>query len=80
MLLHLADGYPAGTPTGSPSGPPPPVSTETASALKDASRKDSTGQTSSGKDAHDNDKYQTVMGEAGKEKTAKERMEDSTPA
>jgi hypothetical protein len=44
--------------------------------LKEASEKDPTGQSAPGKDAHDNDKGQVIMGEAGKPKTAKESMED----
>lgn len=55
------------------------MSSETSAALNDAAEKDITGQTSGGKDAHNNDKGQTVMGEAGKEKTAKESTEDSEP-
>jgi hypothetical protein len=35
------------------------------------------GQNVPGKDAQNNDKGQTVMGESGKEKTAKESMQDT---
>lgn len=67
----------AGDPTGSVSGPPPPVSSETSAALKDEAGKDSTGQNAAGEDKLGNAAGQTVMGEAGKEKTAKESKEDS---
>lgn len=67
----------AGDPTGSPSGPPPPVSSDLASTVQDAAKKDSMGQNVPGKDHQDNDKGQTVMGEAGKPKTAKESMLDT---
>jgi len=79
MALNAASHNPTGTPTGSTSGPPPPVSNDTSAALNEAAEKDPTGQTSGGKDAYDNDQGQTVMGEAGKEKTAKESMQDSEP-
>ena len=61
-------------------GPPPPVSEETSSALHDASRKDSTGQTAGGKDVHGNEEGQTVMGESGKEKVLEESLQDSGKA
>lgn len=67
----------AGDPTGSVSGPPPSVSSETSAALKDEASKDSTGQNAAGQDKVGNADGQTVMGEAGKEKTAKESKEDS---
>lgn len=67
----------AGEPTGSPSGPPPPVSSETTSAVQNAAKTDSLGQNVPGKDLQGNDKGQTVVGEAGKEKTAKESMQDT---
>ena len=72
-----ADSVLAGDPTGSVSGPPPPVSSETSAALKDEASKDSTGQNAAGQDKLGNATEQTVMGEAGKEKTAKESKEDS---
>lgn len=75
-VLFPANVTSAGTPTGSPSGPPPPVSNETSSALKEASEEDPIGQSAPGKDAHDNDQGQVIMGEAGKPKTAKESMDD----
>lgn len=67
----------AGEPTGSPSGPPPPVSSKTTSALQNAAKADSLGQNVPGKDLQGNDKGQTVVGEAGKEKTAKESTQDT---
>ena len=72
-----SDSKSAGDPTGSVSGPPPEVSSETFAALKDEARKDSTGQNAAGQDKLGNANGQTVMGEAGKEKTAKESKEDS---
>lgn len=68
----------AGEPTGSPSGPPPPVSSETTSAVQQAAKADSLGQSVPGKDQQGNEKGQTVIGEAGKEKTAKESTQDTT--
>ena len=68
----------AGEPTGSVSGPPPHVSSDITSAVQNAAQKDSTGQNVPGKDQQNNDIGQTVMGEAGKEKTAKESMQDTT--
>jgi len=68
----------AGEPTGSPSGPPPPVPSDIASTVKNAALQDSMGLNVPGKDQQNNDKGQTVMGEAGKEKTAKESMQDAT--
>lgn len=67
----------AGDPTGSVSGPPPSVSSETSAALKDEASKNSTGQNAAGQDKLGNADGQTVMGEAGKEKTTKESKEDS---
>lgn len=67
----------AGEPTGSVTGPPPPVSGDVTSAIQDATKKDSMGQNVGGQDKQANDAGQTVMGEAGKEKTAKESMLDS---
>lgn len=64
----------ATSPTGSPSGPPPPVSNDLNAAVQDAAKKDPMGQSAPGKDKAGNNDGQTVMGEAGKEKTAKERM------
>lgn len=74
---NATDEETAGHPTGSVSGPPPPVSSETSAALKDEASKDSTGQNAAGQDKVGNADGQTVMGEAGKEKTAKESKEDS---
>ena len=67
----------AATPTGSVSGPPPPVSNDVTAVVQDAAKKDAIGQNIPGKDQQGNDIGQTVMGAAGKEKTAKERMHDS---
>ncbi|EXJ86991.1 hypothetical protein A1O3_03948 [Capronia epimyces CBS 606.96] len=75
MALNAASHNPTGEQTGSPSGPPPPVSSDIASIAQDAAKKDSMGQNVPGKDLQDNDKGQTVMGEAGKPKTAKESMQ-----
>ena len=58
-------------------GPPPPVSGDVTTAVQAAAKKDSTGQNVGGQDKQGNDVGQTVMGEAGKEKTAKESMLDS---
>lgn len=66
----------AAEPTGSVSGPPPPVSNGVLDAVKSSASQDSTGQNMAGQDAHGNNAGQTVMGEAGKEKTAKESMYD----
>ncbi|MBA7492327.1 Valine--tRNA ligase [subsurface metagenome] len=44
----------------------------TKGAIQDSISKDSTGQSTSGKDQQNNEAGQTVMGESGKEKTAKE--------
>jgi hypothetical protein len=71
------EGCVATSPTGSPSGPPPPVSNDLNAAVQDAAKKDPMGQTAGGKDKVGNDVGQTVMGEAGKEKTAKESMSTS---
>lgn len=60
--------------TGSPSGPPPPVDKSLNAAVQESVKQDSTGQNVAGKDQVGNDAGQTVMGEAGKEKTAKESM------
>lgn len=70
----------AGEPTGSPTGPPPPVSDDVTSAVQGAAKKDPAGQNDPGKDLQDNNAGQTVMGEAGREKTAKESMQDNGPA
>lgn len=59
------------------SGPPPPVSGEISSAVKKHAQNDPTGQNIPGEDKVGNNIGQTVMGEAGKEKTAKERMQES---
>jgi hypothetical protein len=53
------------------------VSSDLAAAAQDAAKEDSMGQNVPGKDQQNNDKGQTVMGEAGKPKTAKESMHDS---
>ncbi len=71
------DNLKAGEPTGSVSGPPPPVSDDLSSAVQNAARSDSMGQSVPGKDMQGNDIGQTVMGEAGKEKTSKESMQDT---
>ena len=89
MLLHIIPVSPlcfdtyykpliraAGTPTGSPSGPPPPVDSSINEVVQKSANNDSTGQNQGGKDQLNNDAGQTVMGEAGKEKTAKESMSD----
>lgn len=73
----LTNHIEAAEPTGSPSGPPPAVSKDIASTVQDAASKDSMGQNVAGKDTQDNNAGQTVMGDAGKEKTAKESMQDS---
>ncbi len=70
----------AGEPTGSVSGPPPPVSDGVTSAVQAAAKKDPAGQNDPGEDQQGNNAGQTVMGEAGREKTAKESMQDSGPA
>jgi hypothetical protein len=67
----------AGDPTGSPSGPPPPVSSEIASAAQNAAKEDAMGNNVPGQDQQDNDSGQTVMGAAGKPKTAKESMNEN---
>ncbi|KIW23474.1 valine-tRNA ligase [Cladophialophora immunda] len=72
MALNAASHNITGEPTGSPSGPPPPVSSEITSAAKGSAAQDAMGQNVPGKDLQNNEKGQTVMGEAGKEKTAKE--------
>merc|ERR1712000_118906 len=72
MALNAASHNVTGDPTGSPSGPPPPVSSEIASAAQTAAKKDALGNNVPGKDQQDNDSGQTVMGAAGKPKTAKE--------
>jgi hypothetical protein len=48
------------------------VSTDLTSTIHDAAKKDLMGQNVPGQDQQGNDAGQTVMGEAGKEKTAKE--------
>lgn len=53
------------------------MSSDTSSALKDEASKDSTGQNAAGLDQLGHANGQTVMGEAAKEKTAKESKEDS---
>ena len=68
----------AGEPTGSPSGPPPPVSSDITSAAKGSAAKDAMGQSVPGQDQQNNNNGQTVMGESGKEKTAKESMQVDT--
>ena len=73
---YLLTFYEAAEPTGSVSGPPPPVSKDVSSIVQNAAKKDSMGQNVPGKDQQDNEVGQTVMGEAGKEKTAKESMQD----
>lgn len=77
MRRNLTENI-AGDPTGSVSGPPPPVSSETSAALKYEASKDSTGQNVAGQDKVGNADGQTVMGEAGKEKTAKESKDDGS--
>ncbi|EXJ88198.1 hypothetical protein A1O1_05128 [Capronia coronata CBS 617.96] len=77
MALNAASHNITGDPTGSPSGPPPPVSSDIAAIAKGAAQKDSMGQNVPGKDLQGNDEGQTVMGEAGKPKTAKESMQDT---
>jgi hypothetical protein len=44
--------------------------------MNEASEKDPTGQSVPGRDAHNNEEGQVIMGEAGKPKTAKESIED----
>jgi hypothetical protein len=53
------------------------VSSETTSAVQNAAKTDSLGQSIPGKDLQGNDKGQTVIGEAGKEKTVKESTQDT---
>jgi valyl-tRNA synthetase len=79
MALNAASHNPTGNPTGSVSGPPPPLSTDTSSTLKDIAGKDSTGQDAAGRDKLGNAEGQTVMGEAGKEKTAEEIEKEHKP-
>jgi hypothetical protein len=67
----------AGDPTGSPSGPPPPVSSEIASVAQNAAKEDAMGNNVPGQDQQANDSGQTVMGAAGKPKTAKESMNEN---
>lgn len=61
-----------GIPTGSVSGPPPPVSNDVVAKAQDAAKQDAMGQNVPGQDKQGNNIGQTVIGEAGKEKTAKE--------
>ncbi|RVX74662.1 hypothetical protein B0A52_01789 [Exophiala mesophila] len=72
MAFNAASHNITGSPTGSPSGPPPPVSSEITSKINEGAKKDSLGQNVPGTDKLNNNQGQTVMGEAGKEKTAKE--------
>ncbi|KAK5261521.1 hypothetical protein LTR40_002042 [Exophiala xenobiotica] len=72
MALNAASHNVTGDPTGSPSGPPPPVSSEIASAAQNAAKEDAMGNNVPGQDQQGNDSGQTVMGAAGKPKTAKE--------
>ncbi|KAK5071890.1 hypothetical protein LTR64_004331 [Lithohypha guttulata] len=72
MALNAASHNPTASPTGSPSGPPPPVDDSLNSAVQDVAKKDATGQNEGGKDKVGNNDGQTVVGESGKEKTAKE--------
>jgi hypothetical protein len=62
----------AAEPTGSVSGPPPPVSNGVAAAAQKSAHKDGLGQNVGGQDQQGNNDGQTVVGAAGKEKTAKE--------
>jgi pantothenate kinase len=48
-----------------------------ASTAQDAAKKDSMGQNVGGEDQQNNDKGQTVIGIAGKPKTAKESTHDT---
>lgn len=66
----------ASDPTGTASGPAPSISNDVSDAVQKASSTDATGQNKQGQDQLGNNEGQTVMGEAGKEKTAKESMED----
>lgn len=75
-VLASTNCDPAAEPTGSPSGPPPAVDGSLNSAVQAASKQDPTGQNVAGQDKQGNNIGQTVMGEAGKEKTAKESMLD----
>lgn len=52
------------------------MSEDIASTVQNVAKKDPMGQNMPGKDQQSNDVGQTVMGEAGKEKTAKESMQD----
>jgi len=45
--------------------------------VQDSAKQDTLGNNQGGKDMTGNEDGQTVMGEAGKEKTAKESMQDS---
>jgi len=76
MALNAASHNPTGTRTGSPSGPPPPVSSGLADILKKSSENDAIGNNVGGKDQQNNDVGQTVIGEAGKMKTADEKVAD----
>ncbi|KAK5953096.1 hypothetical protein OHC33_005664 [Knufia fluminis] len=72
MALNAASHNPTAEPTGSPSGPPPPVGGSLNAAVQNSTKDDPTGQNAGGEDKQHNEAGQTVMGEAGKEKTAKE--------
>lgn len=66
----------ASEPTGSVSGPAPKLSDDIVKSVSESAGQDSTGQNAAGQDKHANDAGQTVMGDAGKEKTAKESKKD----
>ena len=53
MALNAASHNPPGLKTGPASGQPPPVSSDTTSALRDASKSDAIGQHEGGKDDGD---------------------------
>ena len=72
MATNAASHNATTEPTGSVSGPPPPVSNDVAAAAQKAAQKDGSGQNVPGQDQQGNNVGQTVMGTAGKEKTAKE--------
>jgi hypothetical protein len=75
-LSRVLTEFEAGEPTGSVSGPPPELSDEVSQALQRAAKDDPLGQNIAGKDKQGNNAGQAVMGEAGKEKTAKESEKD----
>ena len=66
----------AAEPTGPATGPPPPPPKGVAEAAQKSAQNDPAGQNVAGQDLQGNNAEQTVMGSAGKEKTAKERTSE----